>query len=50
MDRHLLIASEFGFQVDPDTPVFLFQQLSEAASARREKRIEAAEKGHVYVG
>ncbi len=50
MDREVLIASEFGFQVDPDTPIFKFQQLSEAAQERRNKRIDAAEKGLVFVG
>jgi hypothetical protein len=50
MQREILIASEYGFMVTPDTPIYKFQQLSEAAAARREKRIEAAEKGLVYHG
>jgi hypothetical protein len=50
MDREALIAAEYGFQVHPDTPIYKFQQLSEQASARREKRIEAANQGLVYHG
>jgi hypothetical protein len=50
MDREALIAAEYGFQVSPDTPIYKFQQLSEQASARREKRIEAAQQGLIYHG
>jgi hypothetical protein len=50
MDREVLIASEYGMQVDLDTPVYKFQQLSEAAQERRNKKIEAAEKGQVFIG
>jgi hypothetical protein len=50
MDRHLLIAAEYGFQIDPDTPVYLFQQYSDAAQARRDDRIKAAQEGKIYVG
>jgi hypothetical protein len=50
MDREELIAAEYGFQVHPDTPIYKFQQLSEKASARRERRIEAANQGLVYHG
>ncbi len=50
MDREALIAAEYGFQIHPDTPIYKFQQYSEQASARREKRIEAAQQGMVYHG
>jgi hypothetical protein len=50
MDREALIAAEYGIQIHPDTPIYKFQQLSEQASARREKRIEAANQGMVYHG
>jgi hypothetical protein len=50
MQREILIASEFQFQMSPETPIFKFQQMSEAAATRREKRIEAAEQGLVYHG
>lgn len=50
LDRKLLIASEYGFQIDMETPIYEFQQLSEAAQARRDKRIEAAEKGLIFTG
>lgn len=50
MDRYVLIASEFGFYVPDDMPIFRFMQLSEFAQARRNNRIEAAEKGMVFTG
>jgi hypothetical protein len=50
MQRKALIAAEYHLQVHPDTPIYEFQQLSEMASARREKRIEAANNGMVYHG
>lgn len=50
MDRENLIASEFGYEMDPDVPIYKFQQRSEAAQARRDRRIEAAEKGQVFIG
>jgi len=50
MDRHTLIASEFGFFIPDEMPIYRFQQLSEAAQSRREKRIEAAEKGLIFTG
>ena len=50
MQRELLILGEYGVQVHPDTPIYKFQQYSEAAAARREKRIEAAQQGMVYHG
>lgn len=50
MQREILLLSEYGIVVSPDTPIYKFQQWSEAAAARREKRIEAAEKGLVYHG
>jgi hypothetical protein len=50
MERYKLIASEYGFYPPDDIPVYRFQQLSEAAQERRDKRIEAAEKGHTFVG
>jgi hypothetical protein len=50
MERYKLIASEYGFYPPDDIPVYRFQQLSEAAQERRDKRIEVAEKGHTFVG
>jgi hypothetical protein len=50
MDRHTLIASEYGFEVSENTPIYRFQQYSEAAQTRRDKRIEAAEKGLIFTG
>jgi hypothetical protein len=50
MDRHLLIASEYNFQIDMETPIYLFQQYSDAAQARRDERIKAANEGKIYVG
>jgi len=50
MDRYLLIASEFGFYPPEDMPLYRFQQLSEEAYLRREKRIEAARDGKNYIG
>lgn len=50
MDRHILIAAEFGFAIPDDMPVYRFQQLSEFAQKRRNDRIEAAQKGQNYVG
>jgi hypothetical protein len=50
MTRKELIAAEYGIQIHPDTPIYEFQQYSELASARREKRIEAANNGLVYHG
>lgn len=50
MERHNLLASEFHIIAPEEMPIYRFQQLSEAAQARREKRIEAAEKGLVFTG
>lgn len=50
MERYNLIVSEYGVYPPDDMPIYRFQQLSEAAQARRDKRIEAAEKGHTFVG
>jgi hypothetical protein len=50
MERHNLIASEFGFAVPDEMPIYRFQQLSEAAQARRDRKIEAAEKGLIFTG
>jgi hypothetical protein len=50
MERYNLLASEFGIYPDDNMPIYRFQQMSEAAQARREKRIEAAEKGLIFTG
>jgi hypothetical protein len=50
MDRELLILSEYGVQVSEDTPIYKFQQFSDAAQARRDDRIKAAQEGKQYVG
>jgi hypothetical protein len=49
-ERHELLASEFHIVVPDEWPIYRFQQLSEAAQTRRDKRIEAAEKGLVFTG
>lgn len=50
MDRKILLASEYGIQVNAETPVYEFQQLSDAAQTRRDERIKAAQEGKIYVG
>jgi hypothetical protein len=50
MDRHLLILSEYHVQISEDTPIYQFQQFSDAAQARRDDRIKAAQEGKQYVG
>ncbi|BAG41655.1 hypothetical protein [Ralstonia phage phiRSL1] len=50
MDRHVLIAAEYGFEVSDNTPIYRFQQLSEFAMKRRNDRIEAAQNGNIFVG
>lgn len=50
MNGYVLIASEFGFYVPDEMPIYRFQQLVEFAQSRRNDRIEAAKKGLVYTG
>jgi hypothetical protein len=50
MDRETLLASEYGIQIHPETPIYKFQQLSDAAQTKRDERIKAAQEGKIYVG
>ena len=50
MDCHVLIATEFGFHIPDEMPVFRFQQLAQFAQKRRNDRIKAANEGHNFIG
>lgn len=50
MDRYILLASEFNIYPPDTMPIYRLQQLSEAAAARRDRRIEAAQQGLVFTG
>ncbi len=50
MNRHRVLASEYHIVVDDDMPIYRFQQLSDAAIAQRNERIEAAKEGRLWVG
>lgn len=50
MNRYMLIVSEYGVYPPDDMPIFRFQQLSEFAQTKRQKRIEAAQQGLIYTG